>query len=91
MGKKDPDQEAQDPLGAVRFEDAVDQIERVIDQIESGEAGLEESLKAYEQASKLIVRCRSILGTAEKRIAQLTADSEGRLRVADDGAASDAP
>jgi len=68
-------------LKTIKFEDAIEQVESVIDRIESGEIGLEESLLAYEHATKLIGRCRSILNTAQKRIAQLTTKPDGRLRV----------
>ena len=69
----------------VRFEQAIEQIEAVIEQIESGEVGLEQSLAEYERATKLIGRCRGILDTAQKRIAELTTDTQGQLRVAGDG------
>lgn len=54
------------------FEQAVDQLEGLIEQIESGEIGLEDALKRYEDGTKLIQRCRTILESAEKKIAELT-------------------
>lgn len=72
----------------LKFEDAIEQVESVIDQIESGDIGLEQSLADYERATKLIAHCRSILDVAERRITELTLDGQGRLRVAgtdDDG------
>ena len=68
----------------VRFEEAIDQIEQVIEKIESGQAGLEQSLVDYERATKLIGHCRSILKVTQKRIAELTSDGEGQLQVSDD-------
>ncbi|MEM9914130.1 MAG: exodeoxyribonuclease VII small subunit [Planctomycetota bacterium] len=59
---------------APSFEQAVDQLEGLIEQIESGEIGLEDALKRYEDGTKLIQRCRSILDSAEKKIAELTED-----------------
>lgn len=67
-----------DKLG---FEDAIEQLETLIDQIESGEIGLEESLKRYEQGSALIKRCRAILDQTQERIAELTAGPDGGLSV----------
>jgi len=61
------------------FERAIEQLEAITDQIESGQIGLEESLKQYEQGMKLIKQCRSILDAAEKRIAHLGADGAGGL------------
>ena len=71
----------QDPTVGLRFEQAIGQLEHIIDEIESGQIGLEQSLSAYERGMKLIVRCRSILNTAEKRIAELTIEPDGELRA----------
>ncbi len=66
------------------YEEAIARIESIIERIESGEAGLEETIQQCEAGLKLIGRCRSVLDTAEKRIAELTADESGKLRVADE-------
>lgn len=66
---------------AFRYEDAIGQIEAIIDRIESGEAGLDETIEQCESGLKLIARCRGVLDAAEKRIAELTADESGTLRV----------
>jgi len=88
MSKSD---QANEPLSTngVRFEDAVDQIEQVIDKIESGQVGLEQSLVDYERATKLIGHCRSVLKVAQTRITELTSDAEGRLEVDSDPESSD--
>jgi exodeoxyribonuclease VII small subunit len=65
----------------LKYEQAIEQLEDLIDAIESGEVGLEESLAQYEKGTKLIQHCRDILNTAEKRIAELTEDDEGGLEV----------
>ena len=65
------------------YEDAIEHLETLIEQIESGEIGLEASLKQYEHGAQLIKRCRAILDSAEKKIAELTLDQEGQL-VEDD-------
>lgn len=83
MAKKRTQSSTDNTLESVKFEDAIEQIEQVIDKIESGQAGLEESLAAYERATKLIGRCRSILDVAQKRITQLTQDADGRLVQSD--------
>ncbi|MEO0513665.1 MAG: exodeoxyribonuclease VII small subunit [Planctomycetota bacterium] len=72
---------------APNFEQAVDELENLIEQIESGEIGLEDALKRYEDGTKLIQRCRAILDSAEKKIAELTAEDE--YTEADDSADED--
>lgn len=63
------------------FEDAIEELESIIDQVESGEAGLEQSLAFYERGMRLVARCKSVLDSAEKKIAELTTTQEGRLKV----------
>jgi exodeoxyribonuclease VII small subunit len=63
------------------YEDAIAQIESIIDRIESGEAGLDETIQQCEAGLKLIGRCRGVLDATEKRIAELTADEDGQLHV----------
>jgi exodeoxyribonuclease VII small subunit len=64
----------------LKFEDALTELEAIIAKIESGEAGLEQSLAQYERGMKLIGDCRTILTAAEQKIAELSVDSKGKLR-----------
>ena len=59
------------------FEDAVGQLETIVQAIESGQIGLEESLAQYEQGMELVKQCRSVLDRAEKRIELLTQTAQG--------------
>ena len=63
------------------FEQAIDKLEDLIEQIESGEVGLEEAIAQYEQGQALIKRCRGILDKAERRIAELTQDADGKPTI----------
>jgi len=58
-------------INELTYEQAVAKLEALIDQIESGEIGLEESLKQYEQGAQLIARCQAILNRAEQKLAKL--------------------
>jgi len=62
------------------FEQAIAELEELIERIESGQVGLEECLTQYERGMKLIARCKSVLGTAQKRIAELNVNADGSLR-----------
>jgi exodeoxyribonuclease VII small subunit len=65
----------------LRFEEAIAQLEAIIDRIESGEVGLEECLTQYEQGMNLIKYCRGVLSKAEQKIAELAPDAKGELQV----------
>ena len=60
-----------------KFEDALQQLEEIVTDLESGEAPLEDALSAFEKGVKLVRRCHSILESAEKKIEKLTAGPEG--------------
>ncbi|MEM0983232.1 MAG: exodeoxyribonuclease VII small subunit [Planctomycetota bacterium] len=66
---------------SMSYEDAVGELEAIIDRIESGEVGLEDSITAYERGMALVKRCRGVLDQAEQRIETLEAS-----RLADGGA-----
>ncbi len=63
------------------FEDALGKLEQLVEQIESGQIGLEESIARYEEGTKLVKQCRKILDAAEKKI-QVLAKGEGGLEAA---------
>ncbi|RNC81694.1 MAG: exodeoxyribonuclease VII small subunit [Phycisphaera sp.] len=54
------------------FEAQMEELEALIEQIEAGEIGLEESIKAYERGVDLIKSCRGVLGQAEQRVEELS-------------------
>jgi exodeoxyribonuclease VII small subunit len=58
------------------FEDALEELERILSDIEAGEVPLEESLLKYERGQFLIQHCRAVLGQAEKQI-ELLSRGEG--------------
>ena len=70
------------PPEAMSFEQAVQELESIIEQIEQGEIGLEESLAARKRGDALIKRCRAVLETAEQELKQISVDAE---QDADDG------
>ncbi len=68
-------------MSDIRFEDAIERLERIVDSLEAGNLGLEESLKVFEEGVGLARRCARYLDEAEKRIELLTRDESGALRT----------
>lgn len=66
------------------FEEALENLETIVSQIESGEIGLEESIAKYAEGAKLIKHCRGVLDSAEKKIQQLTTGADGQLVPGED-------
>jgi exodeoxyribonuclease VII small subunit len=65
----------------IKFEDAVQRLEQIVDQLEAGELPLEQSLKVFEEGVALARRCAKYLEEAEKRIELLTKDDAGLLKA----------
>ena len=57
------------------FEQAVEELQAIIDRIEQGRVGLEDSLAQWKRGQALIKRCRAILDVAEQEVKQLSAAS----------------
>ena len=72
------------------FEDALEELETIVERMEDGDPSLEESLKLFERGMDLTRGCQKALDDAEQRIRTL-ADSEAPPIVADgvEGPAAD--
>ncbi len=63
---------------SMSFEQAVEELESIIERIEQGQIGLEESLAQRRRGDALIKRCRSVLDAAEQELAQITAEQRAQ-------------
>ncbi|MCB1940703.1 MAG: exodeoxyribonuclease VII small subunit [Candidatus Accumulibacter sp.] len=70
--------QAERPLGALKFEAAVAELEQIVQDMEGGRLPLEESLAAYRRGSELLEHCQQQLGDAERQIQIL---EKGTLRT----------
>jgi exodeoxyribonuclease VII small subunit len=60
------------------FEQALEQLERIVALLEEGQTGLSESLAQYEQGVKLLRQCHDLLAQAERKIEVLAGfDAQG--------------
>ena len=53
------------------FEEALDELERIVEELESGQVELERMLDRFERAMALRKHCGALLSEAETRIEQL--------------------
>ena len=72
MAKKDQQEK--------KFEVALEELEGVVEQLETGELALEESLAAFEQGVGLVKYCNQKLVEVEKKVELLVKDKEGKLQ-----------
>jgi exodeoxyribonuclease VII small subunit len=64
-----------------KFESALEELEQVVEQLESGELSLEDSLSAFEKGVGLVRFCNQKLNDVEKKIEMLVRDKEGKLQL----------
>lgn len=61
------------------FETAMDRLEKIVRQMENGEATLEESLTLFEEGIGLVKLCNKKLDDAEHRVSILTEGPDGKM------------
>lgn len=66
---------------AKTFEQSLEELEKIVKQLEDGDLPLEKSLELFENGVKLSRECRERLTNAERRIEVLMKDSNGNLSV----------
>ncbi len=64
------------------FEQALEELEKIVAEIEEGEVSLEESIERYGRGIKLIAQCRLILDQAARKIQLLAKDEAQGLAPA---------
>ena len=63
------------------FETALENLQALVEQLESGELSLEDSLAAFETGVTLVKYCNQKLSEVEKKIEVLVRDKEGKLQL----------
>jgi exodeoxyribonuclease VII small subunit len=70
---------AAEPTTKISFEDAVEKLESIVEEMESDNLPLEKMLVRYEEGAQLVKVCEEKLQSAETRITQLEEKLEGEL------------
>jgi exodeoxyribonuclease VII small subunit len=58
------------------FEGNIEKLQEIVEAIESGNLGIEETITKYEEGGKIIKSCREILDKAELKISRLVENSD---------------
>jgi exodeoxyribonuclease VII small subunit len=72
---------AEPDLGAMPFEDALAELERIVRGLESGQQRLEEAITAYERGAALRRHCEAKLAEAEMRVQAIVARADGTVTL----------
>ena len=57
-----------DALDEVSFEQAIVELEQIVDQMEQGEVSLQDSLQAYQRGALLVTHCRQSLDAVAEQV-----------------------
>ena len=64
-------------VAEMSFEQAVEQLERIVDHLERGDVPLDKSIEIYERGEALKKHCEKLLNAAENRIEKIRLDRNG--------------
>lgn len=64
------------------FEEAMQQLENIANELENGKLTLDESVNKFEEGMKLSKKCNDILDNADKRITIIT-NENGKMKEED--------
>lgn len=76
MTKQQPKDESD--IAALPFEQAMQELERIVGELEKGAVSLDESVKLYARGKALQARCEKLLAEAEARIEKITLGENGQ-------------
>ncbi|MCL2508021.1 MAG: exodeoxyribonuclease VII small subunit [Oscillospiraceae bacterium] len=64
----------------ITYESAMKRLEEIVDRLESGSLPLDESLKYFEEGTRLVTYCNDCLNKAQQRITELSEEQESGIR-----------
>ena len=59
------------------FEQSLEDLEKIVKELESGDLPLEKALERFEQGMALSKQCSQMLDQTERKVTQLIKDTEG--------------
>ena len=70
-------------ISALSFEQALAELEKIIGELESGQAPLERSIEIYERGAQLKAHCESRLEAARLRVEKIVMSPQGKAERAE--------
>ncbi|MGD8621377.1 MAG: exodeoxyribonuclease VII small subunit [Anaerolineales bacterium] len=67
----------ENPVAELSYEEAFEELQTVVEALESGELPLEKSLALFERGQALSEHCSNLLEEAELKLKELVPDGEG--------------
>jgi exodeoxyribonuclease VII small subunit len=67
-------------VASLPFEQALAELEQIVDRLEKGAVSLDDSIALYERGEALKKRCDELLKNAEMRIERITLSADGKAK-----------
>lgn len=77
MADKKDSTEIPADIAKLSFEQALEQLEDIVRQLEGGEGALEQALEAYERGARLKRHCEAKLKQAQARVEKISLAADG--------------
>jgi len=68
-------------MAELKFEDALKKLEKIVEDLESGDLSLDEALKKYQEGIELSRACSQRLDSAKKKIDLLVKNQNGGFEL----------
>lgn len=81
QGESPREESGPKPVEAMSFEEALAELEAIVQKLERGQLDLEASIAAYERGTLLRRHCQEKLRQAQLRVEKLTFDGEGEAKL----------
>ena len=65
----------------ISFEQALEELQGVVERLEAGKVALEDSLSLYERGMELVKICNQALDRAEQRVSLVRPDAQGEAQT----------
>jgi exodeoxyribonuclease VII small subunit len=76
-----PDDDSGADVAAMSFEQALAELERIVQDLERGQLDLEAAIQAYERGTRLKEHCQRKLQEAQLRVERITLKDDGTVRA----------
>lgn len=73
------EQQAEKPIKDLSFEDALKELEGIVQRLERGDAPLEESITIYQRGAALKAHCDAKLKDAQMKVEKIVLDGSGKV------------
>ncbi|MGI9419380.1 MAG: exodeoxyribonuclease VII small subunit [Geminicoccaceae bacterium] len=79
MTEKSKTTEMDEAIKAMNFEQALGELEQIVQDLERGQLDLDAAIKSYERGTRLKAHCDGKLKEAQLRVDKITVGQDGKL------------